>query len=93
VLREKRGHHEVMSAELERTGEAQISLTDPDCRAMAAHTKVGVGYNIQAAVDAKHKMIVEQTMGGPNSHMIHMFRSDAASRWRRGNIAYIFVWK
>ena len=27
---------------------------------MAAHTKVGVGYNIQVAVDAKNKMIVEQ---------------------------------
>jgi hypothetical protein len=80
VLREKRGHYEVMSAELERTGEAQISLTDPDSRAIAAHTKVGVGYNIQVAVDAKHKMIVEQAMGGPNSHMVHMFRSDAASR-------------
>jgi hypothetical protein len=65
VLREKRGHFEVMSAELERTGEAQISLTDPDSRAMAAHTKAGIGYNIQVAVDAKHKMIVEQAMGGP----------------------------
>jgi len=30
-------------AELERTGESQISLTDPDSRAMAAHTRVGVG--------------------------------------------------
>ena len=40
-------------AELERTGEAQISLTDPDCRTMAAHTKVSVGYNI--AVDAKRR--------------------------------------
>ena len=47
MLREKRGHYEVMSAELERTGEAQISLTDPDSRAMAAHTN-GVGYNIQS---------------------------------------------
>jgi hypothetical protein len=27
---------------------------------MAAHTKVGVGYNIQVAVDAKNKMIVDQ---------------------------------
>jgi len=70
-----------------------VLLTDPDSRAMAAHTKAGVGYNIKVAVDAKHKMIVEQTMGGPNSHMVRMFRSDAASRWRRGNIAYIFVWK
>jgi hypothetical protein len=46
--------------DLERSGESQISLTDPDSRAMAAHTKVGVGYNIQVAVDAKNKMIVDQ---------------------------------
>jgi hypothetical protein len=31
-------------------------------RAMAAHTKVGVGYDIQVAVDAKNKMIVEQAV-------------------------------
>ena len=49
-----------MLAELERTGESQISLTDPDSRAMAAHTHVAVGYNVQVAVDAKHKLIVEQ---------------------------------
>jgi len=29
---------------------------------MATYTKVGVGYNIQIAVDAKHKMIVEQAV-------------------------------
>ena len=39
---------------------SQISLTDPDSRAMAAHTHVAVGYNVQIAVDAKHKLIVEQ---------------------------------
>jgi transposase len=62
ALREKRGRYGAMLADLERTGESQISLTDPDSRAMAAHTKVGVGYNIQLAVDAKHKMIVEQAV-------------------------------
>jgi transposase len=62
VLREKRGRYNAMLAQLERTGEDQISLTDPDSRAMAAHTKVGVGYNIQVAVDAKHKLIVEQAV-------------------------------
>ena len=46
--------------ELERTGESQISLTDPDSRAMALNPKVGVGYNAQVAVDSKHKLIVEQ---------------------------------
>jgi len=49
-----------MLAELDKTGESQISLTDPDSRAMAAHTHVAVGYNVQVAVDAKHKLIVEQ---------------------------------
>ena len=49
-----------MLAELDRTGEDQISLTDPDSRAMAAHTRVAVGYNVQVAVDAKHKLLVEQ---------------------------------
>jgi hypothetical protein len=41
-------------------GESQVSLTEPDSRAMAAHTHVAVGYNVQIAVDAKHKLIVEQ---------------------------------
>src|ERR1700723_3657064 len=60
ALSEKRGRYQAMLAQLERTGEDQISLTDPDSRAMAAHTKVAVGYNIQVAVDAKNKMIVTQ---------------------------------
>ena len=62
ALGEKRGRYQAMLAQLERTGEDQISLTDPDSRAMAAHTKVGVGYNIQVAVDAKNKLIVEQAV-------------------------------
>jgi transposase len=62
TLREKRGRYATMLGELERSGESQISLTDPDSRAMAAHTKVAVGYNVQLAVDAKHKMIVEQSV-------------------------------
>ena len=60
AIRGKRDRHKEMLAELERTGADQISLTDPDARAMAAMTKVGVGYNIQLAVDVKHKLIAEQ---------------------------------
>ena len=62
ALRAKRDGYNAMLAELERSGEDQISLTDPDSRAMSAFTKVGVGYNIQIAVDAKNKMIVEQAV-------------------------------
>ena len=50
ALKKKRGRYDELLAELEKSGESQISLTDPDSRAMAAHTKVGVGYNIQVAV-------------------------------------------
>ena len=62
ALSEKRGRYQAMLAQLERTGEDQISLTDPDSRAMAAHTRIAVGYNIQVAVDAKNKLIVEQAV-------------------------------
>jgi transposase len=60
AVRARRTRCQDMLAELERTGADQISLTDPDSRAMAAHTRVAVGYNVQVAVDAKHKLIVEQ---------------------------------
>jgi transposase len=60
AVRERRTRCQKMLAELDRTGESQISLTDPDSRAMAAHTHVAVGYNAQIAVDTKHKLIVEQ---------------------------------
>ena len=60
AVRGRRERCQEMLAELDRTGESQISLTDPDSRAMAAHTRVAVGYNAQIAVDTKHKLIVEQ---------------------------------
>jgi transposase len=62
AIRGKCDRLRALLAELEQTGESQVSLTDPDSRAMAGHTKVGVGYNIQVAVDAKHKLIVEQAV-------------------------------
>ena len=49
-----------MEQRLQTTGERQVSLTDPDARSMAT-SRLGsavVGYNVQAAVDAKHHMIV-----------------------------------
>ena len=60
AVRARRTRCQAMLEQLVQTGEDQISLTDPDSRAMAAHTRVAVGYNVQVAVDAKHKLIVEQ---------------------------------
>lgn len=35
----------------------QVNLTDPDCRQLRKRGKSTVGYNVQAAVDAKHHLI------------------------------------
>jgi len=45
---------------MDATGETQVSLTDPDCRAMATTSKQPrvVGYNVQTAVETKHHLIV-----------------------------------
>jgi transposase len=49
-----------IGAQIQAAPDGQISLTDPDARAMAASRKGSaiVGYNVQAAVDAKHHLIV-----------------------------------
>lgn len=53
-------------ASLEQSGEKEISLTDADSRRMR---KVGVGYNGQIAVDAKHKLIVAaEVVNEPTDH-------------------------
>jgi transposase len=46
---------------MEETGETQISLTDPDARSMpiGGGRVTDVGYNVQVAVDPKHKLIVD----------------------------------
>ncbi len=60
AVRGKRERYRALLEQLDRTGEDQISLTDLDSRAMARMTKVGVGYNVQVAVDAKHKLIMDE---------------------------------
>ena len=60
AIKERRARLEEHRAELEASGEDQISLTDPDARAMHSSSRIGVGYNIQIAVDTKHKLIAEQ---------------------------------
>ena len=45
AVRGRRDRCKAMFAELDRTGESQMSLTDPDSWAMAGHTHVAVGYN------------------------------------------------
>src|ERR1700712_1523771 len=45
-------------AKLEESGETQLSRTDPDARLLSKNGQVLAGYNVQIAVDDKHKLIV-----------------------------------
>jgi hypothetical protein len=56
-LRERKGRYEGLMREMERTGQSQVSLSDPDSRAMPKSPKVDGGYNAQVAVDDMHKLL------------------------------------
>ena len=54
-LRARRGRYDELLGELAASGQSEVSLTDGDSRGML---RVGVGYNVQTAVDGKHDLIV-----------------------------------
>jgi len=58
-LEERKEVYQSYADELARTGESQISLTDPDSRLMKANGKMDVCYNVQSIVDSKYKLIAE----------------------------------
>jgi transposase len=52
--------HEELLAEMKESGEKQRSLTDPEARLMKTAKGMDVCYNVQLAVDSKHKLIVAE---------------------------------
>ena len=54
-------------ARLEESGETQLSLTDPDARLLVKSGQGVAGYNVQIAVDDKHKLIVESEVVNDSS--------------------------
>jgi transposase len=51
--------YEQLAHQLEQSGDPQISTTDADARALLVHGQVvEVSYNVQAAVDEQHKLVV-----------------------------------
>jgi transposase len=70
-----------MGETLKATPGAQVSLTDPDARAMSSHGKGTdvVGYNVQIAVDAEHHLIL--------AHEVTNIGSDRAQLASMGEMA------
>ena len=59
--------YQALEAELKETGKDQISTTDEDAQAVVLQRGITVvGYNVQASVDAKNKLITHFDTGGVN---------------------------
>jgi transposase len=74
---ERKQRYQSYQQQLEQSGEKQISLTDPDSRRMSRGQGSQVGYNVQLAVDEKHKLIVEH-------EVTNAVTGPAGSRGRHG---------
>jgi transposase len=58
-LKQNKIKYELLEQELQASGEPQVSTTDRDARALLVQGQVvEVSYNIQAAVDDKHNLVV-----------------------------------
>jgi transposase len=75
----KREKYHNIEKQLHESGERQISLTDPDAKAVVLHRNiVNVGYNIQAGCDARHKLFVNNDTGTVNdTHALSPMALDA----------------
>lgn len=59
-LRERKKKYQSHQKQLEKSGNNEISTTDPDARLMCNNNNnVDVSYNVQTTVDAAHKLIVD----------------------------------
>lgn len=73
-LRAQMAMLKVMEAEVEASPDGQVSLTDPDARAMATSGRGSgiVGYNVQSAFEGEHHLIVahEVVMTGSDKQQL-----------------------
>ena len=59
ALKQQMEQLKAIEAQMNASPDKQVSLTDPDARSMKNREGGIVGYNVQAAVDAEHHLIVE----------------------------------
>src|SRR5258707_1997583 len=68
-LKERKRELQSLAQDLEKSGARQVSLTDPDSRAMSMGQGSTIGYNVQVAVDAKHSLIVDTQVTNTTSDL------------------------
>src|SRR5882724_1347329 len=73
ALMAKRAKAQAELAQLEASGQTQLSRTDADARLLSKSGQVVAGYNVQIAVDERHKLIVasEVVNDGNDTGQLH----------------------
>jgi len=68
----RRAQHQTRLERLEASGATQLAEGDEDARLLAKAGQCVAGYNVQVAVDAKHKLLVlaEATQAGNDMHQL-----------------------
>jgi transposase len=86
TLREQMHRMDRMKEQLKQAPDGQISTTDPDARSMISQAKGSglVGYNVQAAVDAKHHLIVAHEVTNIGSDRAQLSKLAQAAREAMG---------
>ncbi len=82
ALMAKRAEVQADLDRLDKSGETQVSRTDPDARLLAKSGQRIAGYNVQIAVDDKHKLIVasEVVNDGNDTGQLHAMAKAAKVR-------------
>jgi len=64
---QKKENYQNIQRQLKQSGDGQISITDPDSRAVVfQRNSVKVGYNVQAVSDSKNKLLIAADTGDVN---------------------------
>jgi transposase len=79
ALMAKRAQTKADLDRLDESGETQLSKTDPDARLLSKNGQSVAGYNLQIAVDDKHKLIVasEVVNDGNDTGQLHAMAAAA----------------
>jgi transposase len=79
ALMDKRARVQADLAQLDANGETQLSRTDADARLLSKRGQAVAGYNVQIAVDDKHKLIVasEVVNDGNDTGQLHTMATAA----------------
>jgi transposase len=80
TLKQRKAEERAKLRKLRRSGQQQVSLTDPDSRCMSQGKGSMIGYNVQTAVDSKHKLIVAHEVTSQVTDFGHLGRMAKAAK-------------